>query len=585
MPLDPNLDPIFDAAGAIHNVDPRLLKAVASQESGGNPSAVSPAGAQGLMQLMPDTAKGLGVADPNDPAQAIFGGAKYLAQGLDKYGDPAKALMYYHGGPDEMIWGPKTQAYPGLVAARYQGPQQPAGVDALAAAGKGQKTAQAGGSDQDLLDGFVNGTLPFMQPPAKAAAQPTQLSPPQDMPQGAQPSVQGGGGAALDVPGLIDTYNRYRTFPAGVGLASGALQMLQKMAPEGYQLNQDGSLALRKGFAQGAGQLKTAEKLGGDLQQFVPGVGVQNMPGAIGSAADKAGAISEAQQEAQRTTEAQKPIEQRGAGSSVLLPAGSQGAQAFIGAQKAGTPTAPGVTINPDGSVQVGNVNVPPETVDRRFVEFNKDRDTADSARSALFQVDNLRQALHEIGTSGPSTETFGKLSAWAQQMGIPPDTIKRFGLPAGASVEVANKLSLDLLGEVLRKEFASGGGRITNSDISTFKPTVAGPNTLGEASDYMLDQIITPQLKRSVAKFNSLADLPSVDPQLTHYYKASNDWENTHPYTEFRQPTAQRPGQPAPINPLAAPQQGAPVSPAAATHRFDPASGKIVPITPQQAR
>ena len=75
MPLS-DYDPIFQAAGREWNVDPTLLKAMARRESNGVPNAVSSAGAQGLMQIMPDTQKDLGVTDPNDVVQSIYGSAK-----------------------------------------------------------------------------------------------------------------------------------------------------------------------------------------------------------------------------------------------------------------------------------------------------------------------------------------------------------------------------------------------------------------------------------------------------------------------------------------------------------------------------
>ena len=89
----------IDAAAAKYNVDPALLRGLIRQESNFNPNAGSPAGARGLTQLMPGTASALGV-DPSVPAQAIEGGAKYLRQQLDKFGnDPAKALAAYNAGP------------------------------------------------------------------------------------------------------------------------------------------------------------------------------------------------------------------------------------------------------------------------------------------------------------------------------------------------------------------------------------------------------------------------------------------------------------------------------------------------------
>jgi soluble lytic murein transglycosylase-like protein len=89
----------IDAAAKKYNVDPALLRGLIRQESNFNPNAGSPAGARGLTQLMPGTAAALGV-DPSVPAQAIEGGAKYLRQQLDKFGnDPAKALAAYNAGP------------------------------------------------------------------------------------------------------------------------------------------------------------------------------------------------------------------------------------------------------------------------------------------------------------------------------------------------------------------------------------------------------------------------------------------------------------------------------------------------------
>jgi soluble lytic murein transglycosylase-like protein len=88
------------AAAQRHGIDPALLAGLVRQESNFDPNAGSPAGARGLTQLMPATARGLGVTDVTDPLQSLEGGAKYLKQQLDAFGgDVTKALAAYNAGP------------------------------------------------------------------------------------------------------------------------------------------------------------------------------------------------------------------------------------------------------------------------------------------------------------------------------------------------------------------------------------------------------------------------------------------------------------------------------------------------------
>lgn len=93
-----SLDGIFEEASERYGVPLNLLKAVAKAESGFQADAVSSCGAQGIMQLMPSTARSLGVEDAFDPEQNVMGGAKYLSGLLDRYKDPKLALAAYNAG-------------------------------------------------------------------------------------------------------------------------------------------------------------------------------------------------------------------------------------------------------------------------------------------------------------------------------------------------------------------------------------------------------------------------------------------------------------------------------------------------------
>ncbi|SFG07174.1 Transglycosylase SLT domain-containing protein [Halobacillus alkaliphilus] len=97
---DQSIDQIIKKASQHYGVDEKLIQSVVQAESNFDADVVSHAGAQGLMQLMPATAEGLGVKDPFNPEENVMGGTKYLKQMLDRYdGNSRLALAAYNAGP------------------------------------------------------------------------------------------------------------------------------------------------------------------------------------------------------------------------------------------------------------------------------------------------------------------------------------------------------------------------------------------------------------------------------------------------------------------------------------------------------
>lgn len=123
--MNANIVGLLDEAAARYGIDPNLAVAVAQQESGGNPTAVSSAGAQGVMQLMPATAIALGVSNPFNPAQNIDAGVRYLSQLISQFGgDVQLGLAAYNWGPSRVAkngysnWPAETVHYVSSILSR-----------------------------------------------------------------------------------------------------------------------------------------------------------------------------------------------------------------------------------------------------------------------------------------------------------------------------------------------------------------------------------------------------------------------------------------------------------------------------------
>jgi soluble lytic murein transglycosylase-like protein len=135
-PVPEAISALVEQSARAHNVDPLLVNSIIQVESNYNAYAISPKGAEGLMQLMPPTARMLGVSNSFDPSENIEAGVKYLKSLQDLYKDDRLALAAYNAGPgavDKYKWippYPETQKYVENVGKRYDAARQSAAAKA-----------------------------------------------------------------------------------------------------------------------------------------------------------------------------------------------------------------------------------------------------------------------------------------------------------------------------------------------------------------------------------------------------------------------------------------------------------------------
>lgn len=174
---DDYLQQLIEHYGDHYQIDPILVRLIIEQESGFDPLALSPAGAMGLMQLMPDTAWLLGIDDPFDAEQNIEGGVRYFAQQMDRFGNVEMALAAYNAGPGAVeTWGgvppyPETVNYVNSIMGRYLAETNPAADTASA---ESAEEPEAAPQDAD----------PLAQPdePVLYPADPETSAPPEMLP-------------------------------------------------------------------------------------------------------------------------------------------------------------------------------------------------------------------------------------------------------------------------------------------------------------------------------------------------------------------------------------------------------------------
>jgi hypothetical protein len=162
---DPRVEALIHKYANLYGVDPGLVRAVMRHESGFNPGAVSPKGAQGLMQLMPGTAALMGVNNPFDPEQNVAGGVGYLRRCLDRFGHNVPlAVAAYNAGPERVAnCGtippiPETQTFVNNVMGTYGGPANvksapaPKGKPSAANDALGRRVLKKGATEDNPSD-------------------------------------------------------------------------------------------------------------------------------------------------------------------------------------------------------------------------------------------------------------------------------------------------------------------------------------------------------------------------------------------------------------------------------------------------
>lgn len=262
-----DLDRHYEGAGRYWGVDPEVLRAMHRVEDpSGDPRARSKAGAIGHMQIMPETAKSLGI-DPTDPVQSIYGAARVMRENLDRYRNLPDALRAYNGGTDRQRWeNDETRAYPGRVAASYNRPKQEAtvakkpttstdddadfekrwGLTSSAPAAEKSATPQQSDADFEKQWGIAAPAASKAPAPVIGSASSADPQPEYERHGWAHNALMGGERGAWDIAdsGLVGT--NWLLQKAGVNALQGTVDR-EDAARKQYDYDYGGSLAAKGG--------------------------------------------------------------------------------------------------------------------------------------------------------------------------------------------------------------------------------------------------------------------------------------------------------------------------------------------------
>ena len=533
-------DQIIAEASRRYQVPPQYIRAVMQVESGGKPGAISGAGAGGLMQVMPATydelaAKhGLG-ADRFDPRNNIMAGTAYLGQMFDQFGgDWNKALAAYNAGPGRVSSGrplpaetrnyvPKvTSMIPSLTRPR---PGQTVGYGAV----PGNERELRGLFDQldippernqaDGLGGLLNMGQTPTQPPRPddpvggriddligRLSQPVQRGP--QLSPG-QYQLAGAGAAVGQLAGIT---NRKVGFGELLGALGGGLTrgtqaadqaQQQQRAAEFSELGNMSKLQQhQRSEATSQRQMQAANAYAAQIEKVNPGLAaaLRNNPSLMDE-------IAKEQAKQQFSTEKMTPLVQN----------------AIAAGLKPGTPEFNKFIQDNAGSGTRINLNTAENhaakgLADDRIKQYSQIRTEGTTAGQLEKKLDMLDTVLTEIGTTGPATPQISALIGWAQQAGVPPETINAFykgvtGVdPADpAKVDIANKLVNDFVTSSIK----TLGANPTDTDLATLQASNPSITNQREANQYIIQNILRPQLQRRRELWDRVRPLARGDSTL----------------------------------------------------------------------
>jgi hypothetical protein len=196
-----------------------------------------------------------------------------------------------------------------------------------------------------------------------------------------------------------------------------------------------------------------------------------------------------------------------------------------------------------------GSVYPPTDILTSRNKIFTDAAESAFQSRDLITQAQMLKDTLHSLGSTGPMTPFLGNLSRFAEQIGIPPETIAKYNLPPSAPESVAQAQANSLVAEIVKKQFP--GQRITNNDLTfaqSTKPTVTMPLP---ASDYLIDRVIVPSAKRDVDRYGAIVNIqnpqhPEYDPGMGSIHSKLYEFDKQHPLSEYTKQAAPQGGSSA---------------------------------------